>query len=95
MEMQLRRIRIPGHVHVVQEEIVGKCLGVHILDEHEFCPHKAEDMRHTGLSVVARACSMGSWRVSRVMPVSCSTQALYTPRTKSEVGRATCSGLTE
>lgn len=29
------------------------------------------------------------------MPVSCSRQALYTPRTKSEVGRATCSGLTE
>lgn len=39
--------------------------------------------------------SIASCSVSSVIPVTCSRHALYTPTTKSDVGRATCSGLTE
>lgn len=48
-----------------------------------------------GSSRAARAFWTGSWRTSGEMEVTCSRQAEYTPVTKSEEGRASCSLLTE
>ena len=45
---------------MVQKEVVCKCLRVHILDARELYLGKDEGAEHTGLSVVARACSIGS-----------------------------------
>jgi hypothetical protein len=53
--------------------------------------------RHTvfGSSRAASAFCTGSWRTSGAMEVTCSRQAEYTPVTKSEEGRTSCSVLTE
>lgn len=53
--------------------------------------------RHTvcGSSSARSAFWTGSWRTSGAMDVTCSRHAVYTPVTKSEEGRASCSLLTE
>ena len=49
----------------------------------------------TELSMEESGCSEASCRISSVMPVTRERHAVYTPRMKSEVGLATCSGLRE
>ena len=80
---------------VVEEEVVCDAGDVEILEGVR--PGEGGEGRHTvfGSSRAASALWTGSWRTSGAMEVTCSRQAVYTPVTKSEEGRASCSLLTE
>ena len=61
----------------------------------EITDGKGRCWTRTGLSTEDSGCSEASCSASRDMPVTRERHAVYTPRIKSEVGLATCSGLRE
>ena len=80
---------------VVEEKVVCDAGDVEILGGVRRGDELEKGRTVFGSSSAASALCTGSCRTSGVMFVTCSRQAVYTPVTKSEEGRASCSLLTE